>query len=56
MGQLQETSVAFGILWYSPLAFTGTTASVKVAGEDFSFSESYIEGDKLMPVALLRLA
>ena len=26
--------------------FTGTTASVKVAGEDFSFSESYIEGDK----------
>ena len=26
--------------------FTGTTASVKVEGEDFSFSESYIEGDK----------
>ena len=26
--------------------FTGTTASVKVAGEDFSFTESYIEGDK----------
>lgn len=26
--------------------FTGTTASVKVAGEDFSFSESFVEGDK----------
>ena len=26
--------------------FTGTTASVKVEGEDFSFSESFVEGDK----------
>ena len=29
----------------SALGFTGTTASVKVAGEDFSFSESYQIGD-----------
>ncbi len=28
------------------VGFTGTTASVKVAGEDFNFSESFIEGDK----------
>ena len=28
------------------VGFTGTTGSVKVAGEDFSFSESFIEGDK----------
>ena len=29
----------------SAVGFTGTTASVKVAGEDFSFAESFIEGD-----------
>ena len=28
------------------VGFTGTTGSVKVAGEDFSFAESFIEGDK----------
>ena len=30
----------------SSVGFTGTTASVKVAGEDFAFTESFIEGDK----------
>ena len=29
----------------SAVGFTGTTGSVKVAGEDFSFAESFIEGD-----------
>ena len=29
----------------SAVGYGGTTASVKVAGEDFSFSESFIEGD-----------
>lgn len=28
------------------VGFSGTTGSVKVAGEDFSFTESFIEGDK----------
>lgn len=28
------------------VGFTGTTGSIKVAGEDFSFSESFVEGDK----------
>lgn len=30
----------------SAVGYTGTTASVKVAGEDFSFTESFVEGDK----------
>lgn len=29
----------------SAAGFTGTTASINTAGEDFSFSESFIEGD-----------
>ena len=29
----------------SAVGYTGTTASVKVAGEDFSFTESFVEGD-----------
>ena len=45
MGQLRNIGRLSAFSAGTAPGFTGTTASVKVAGEDFSFSESF-EGDK----------